>query len=116
MFIAGTNFSLHYWALRGKLQHYFFNPEFCFYIGIILVTTGMVLVSRLVQGGVFSEGLFRGSLFQIVSIVTTTGFVTENYERWPFGAQALLVALMMFGGCTSSTGGGMKQVRVMVRL
>jgi len=114
MLIAGTNFSLHYWALRGKLHHYFSNPEFCFFLGVILVTTGIVLVARLVQGDVFSEELFRGSLFQIVSIVTTTGFVTENYERWPFVAQILLLALMMFGGCTSSTGGGMKQVRVMV--
>ncbi|MGB9629905.1 MAG: TrkH family potassium uptake protein, partial [Thermodesulfobacteriota bacterium] len=114
MFIAGTNFSLHYWALKGKVHHYFSNPEFCFFLGIILVTTGLVLVARLGQGDVFSEELFRGSLFQIVSIVTTTGFVTENYERWPFGAQILLLALMMFGGCTSSTGGGMKQVRVMV--
>lgn len=114
MFIAGTNFSLHYWALRGKVHHYFSNPEFCFFLGIILVTTGLVLVARLLQGDVFSEELFRGSLFQIVSIITTTGFVTENYERWPFVTQVLLLALMMFGGCTSSTGGGMKQVRVMV--
>ncbi len=114
MVIAGTNFSLHYWALRGKLHRYFSNPEFCFFIGIILVTTGIVLMARLANGDAFSEKLFRGSLFQIVSIVTTTGFVTEDYERWPFVAQILLLALMMFGGCTSSTGGGMKQVRVMV--
>lgn len=114
MFIAGTNFSLHYWALRGKVNRYFSNPEFCFFLGTILVTTGMVLLARLMQGDVFSEELFRGSLFQIVSIVTTTGFVTENYERWPFVTQVILIALMMFGGCTSSTGGGMKQVRIMV--
>ncbi len=114
MFIAGTNFSLHYWALRGKVNRYFINPEFRFFFCIILGTTGFVLIARFMRGEVFSEELIRGSLFQIVSIVTTTGFVTENYERWPFVAQILLLALMMFGGCTSSTGGGMKQVRVMI--
>lgn len=114
MFIAGGNFSLHYWALRGKVRHYISNPEFLFFLGVILVTTGLVLLARLMKGDILSEPLFRNSLFQIVSIVTTTGFVTEDYEKWPFVAQILLLALMMFGGCTSSTGGGMKQVRVMV--
>lgn len=114
MFIAGGNFSLHYWALKGRVRHYISNPEFLFFLGVILVTTGVVLLARLLRGDILSEELIRNSLFQIVSIVTTTGFVTEDYERWPFVAQILLLALMMFGGCTSSTGGGMKQVRVMV--
>jgi len=114
MFIAGGNFSLHYWALKGKVRCYLSNPEFLFFLGVILLTTGLVLLARLWRGDGLSEELFRNSLFQIVSIVTTTGFVTEDYERWPFVAQILLLALMMFGGCTSSTGGGMKQVRVMV--
>jgi len=114
MFMAGTNFSLHYWALRGKVRHYVKNPEFSFFLGVIAVATGLILLARLMKGDVFSEEVFRGTLFQTVSIITTTGFITEDYERWPYVAQILLIALMMFGGCTSSTGGGMKQIRVIV--
>ncbi|MGQ9637279.1 MAG: TrkH family potassium uptake protein [Thermodesulfobacteriota bacterium] len=114
MFIAGANFSLHYWVLRGEIRRYFSNPEFCFFLGVISVSTGLILLSRFIRGEAFSEEVFRGTLFQTISIITTTGFITEDYEKWPFVTQVILVALMMFGGCTSSTGGGMKQVRIMV--
>ncbi len=114
MFVAGVNFSLHYWALRGKIRFYFANPEFRFFTGITLLAMGLIMVARLWNGEIFSEEFFRSTLFQTVSIITTTGFITHDYERWPFVTQIILLALMMFGGCTSSTGGGIKNVRLLV--
>jgi len=72
------------------------------------------MLARLWNGETFSEEFFRSTLFQTVSIITTTGFITHDYERWPFVTQIILLALMMFGGCTSSTGGGIKNVRLLV--
>lgn len=114
MFIAGVNFSLHYWALRGRPHLYFSNPEFRLFLFINALAVGLIMVSRLVRGEALSEEFFRSTLFQTVSIVTTTGFITHDYERWPFVTQVILLALMFFGGCTSSTGGGMKHVRILV--
>lgn len=114
MFMAGVNFSLHYWALRGKFRFYFANPEFRFFAGITALATGLIMLARLWNGETFSEEFFRSTLFQTVSIITTTGFITHDYERWPFVTQIILLALMMFGGCTSSTGGGIKNVRLLV--
>ena len=114
MFIAGVNFSLHYWALKGKLGHYVKNSEFRFFGMIICIALGLIMAARWIGGENFSEEFFRGSLFQTISIVTTTGFVTHDYEQWPFVTQIILLALMFIGGCTSSTGGGIKNVRVLV--
>ncbi|MBM4306610.1 MAG: TrkH family potassium uptake protein [Deltaproteobacteria bacterium] len=114
MFIAGVNFSLHYWALRGKPQFYYTNPEFRFFLLINVLAVGLIMASRLARGDTLSEELIRSTLFQTVSIVTTTGFITHNYEQWPFVTQIILLALMFIGGCTSSTGGGMKNVRILV--
>ena len=114
MLVAGVNFSLHYWALRGRFHFYLSNPEFRFFLGIIALSSGLIIIARLVRGEVISEELFRSTLFQTVSIVTTTGFITHDYEKWPFVTQIILIALMFFGGCTSSTGGGIKNVRILV--
>ncbi len=114
MFIAGVNFSLHFWALKGRFNLYLSNPEFRFFLGITGLATGLIMAARLSEGEAFSEEFFRSTLFQTVSILTTTGFVTHDYEQWPFVTQIILLALMFFGGCTSSTGGGIKNVRILV--
>lgn len=114
MFIAGGNFSLHYWALRGKLSLYIRNPEFCFFLGVISFALGLIMLARLINGEIFSEEFFRSSLFQTISILTTTGFVTQDYGKWPFVTQIILLSLMFIGGCTTSTGGAIKNVRIQI--
>lgn len=114
MFIAGASFSLHYWALRGRLKFYILNPEFRFFTFIIGLSLVLIMVARLIHGERFSEEFFRSTLFQTISIITTTGFVTHDYEKWPYLTQIILIALMLFGGCTTSTGGGIKNVRILV--
>ena len=114
MFAAGVNFSLHFYALRGRIRGYFRNEEFRFYLSI---TVGAVaLLMFLNHGSVYTSFLdnLRYSAFQAASILTTTGFGTADYELWPVLGQYILVTLMFVGGCAGSTGGGMKVVRIMM--
>jgi trk system potassium uptake protein TrkH len=114
MFLAGVNFSLHYLALRGRLSDFIRNEEFLFYTA--LATVGTLLIILLNMGNVY-DNLFdnlRFSAFQVVSILTTTGFGTADYELWPVLCQYLLVFGMFVGGCAGSTGGGMKVARILL--
>lgn len=113
MFAAGVNFSLHYWALRGKPGRYWKNTEFRFYAGIIIVSTLFLTLERLISG-VGLEQSFRDAAFQTAAIATTTGFATADFELWAYAAQVWLVILMLIGGMAGSTGGGMKTVRVLI--
>lgn len=110
MFLAGANFALHYQALRGNVRVYR-DPEFRFYSGgvlIVILGTALVLWGRNYPD--FLSALRYGA-FQVVSIVTTTGFVTADYSTWPFFVQFLLLCLMLVGGCAGSTGGAIKHIR-----
>ena len=117
MFLAGCNFALHYLSLLKGPKVYFKNSEFRFYAILLLVfvffATGVLLVTNTYPD--FLSALRYGA-FQIVSITTTTGFATANFEIWPFVLQFVLLALMFFGGCAGSTGGSIKMVRIMVVL
>ena len=112
MFLAGTNFTLHYFALHGKLKKVWANHEFKFYSTIILVATLIISLSIIFNMETHTEKAFRDSLFQVVSIVTTTGFVTSDYLLWPHFAWFIIFVLMFTGGSAGSTGGGMKSIRI----
>jgi len=114
MFLAGVNASLYYYALRGDLRPFRRSDEFRFYLAITVAAS--LLVALLVfcrSPGPASLGTtLRDATFQCVSLLTTTGYVTADYERWPAMAQYVLVALMFIGGCAGSTAGGIKVVRL----
>ncbi len=114
MFLAGCNFLLHYFALQGRVREYWRNAEFRFYtymvVGVTLLLT--LFTWRAVYSSFFES--LRQSLFQTLAIMTTTGFATTNTDIWPGGARLLLVLIMFCGGCAGSTGGGLKQIRIMV--
>ncbi|PLX89153.1 MAG: potassium transporter [Desulfuromonas sp.] len=115
MFLAGVNFTLHFQALRGRLRDFHRNEEFRCYLGITLFATLLLLIFNW-SGGIyqsFGDNL-RYSLFQVCSILTTTGFGTADYELWPVITQYILVLLMFIGGCAGSTGGGIKVARVLL--
>ncbi len=115
MVLAGVNFALHFQILRGKAREFFRSEELRVYLGIILVATVIIMIFNGV-GGVyrpFGENL-RYSIFQVSSIMTTTGFGTADFELWPVLPQYLLVLLMFIGGCAGSTGGGMKVARILL--
>jgi len=138
MIAAGTNFALFYtlvvldksgkdfWAwIKGKFTSIFSDIEFRVYLGIIVFATIVIMASGMVAGdwGLASDAAtedslgatllrsFRFGLFQVVAIVTTTGFGTHDFDSWSQFGRCLMFALMFIGGCAGSTGGGMKVIR-----
>ena len=115
MFLAGANFSLHFMALRGNISAYWKNEEFRFYTAIILLAAFAIVIANYVAGTYVEHGRnLRDVLFQVVSIMTTTGFGTADFDTWPPFCRILLVSLMFIGGCAGSTGGGIKVVRFLL--
>jgi trk system potassium uptake protein TrkH len=115
MYLAGINFTLHFHALTGKPKRYFQDVEWQVYSVTLVAATLLVLLPFAFNGlyaALGSERAFRDSLFQVVSISTTTGFITEDYGLWPQSTQLVLLLLMLIGGMAGSTAGGMKIIRV----
>jgi len=112
MLLAGMNFILHYGLITGKLKKVLANAELRVYLAIFAVATLIIAFSLYGRAyGSFGVSL-RHSAFQAASILTTTGFTTADYAKWPFFAKALLFALTFIGGCSGSTGGGIKVIRI----
>ena len=116
MIMAGTNFTLHYLGLHGKIREVWKNEEYRYYIlftfgFVVLITIFMILFSDIA-----AEKAFRDSLFQVVSIVTTTGFVTSDYLLWPGNLWIFIFLLMFIGGSAGSTAGGIKIARQILLL
>ena len=113
MFLGGVSLSLQYLLLfKGRLRELFRDTEFRTYLGIVLGFTVVITVGLLLTSDTGFEESFRASIFQVVSLQTTTGFVTANYVMWMPLLWLLLCALMFFGACSGSTSGAMKCVRV----
>ena len=111
MFLGGTNFALHYLALHGKFKSYFQDDEFKFYISFIFITVLFATFYLVLSNSQSLESAFRNSAFSIISILSSTGFVTVDYEAWaPFATQFFLF-LLLFGACAGSTSGGVKMIR-----
>jgi trk system potassium uptake protein TrkH len=116
MFFAGINYSLYFYLFKGHYSILWKSGEFRFYISITLAAT--IIVMFTLWGFSYNSltEAFRYALFQVTSIMTTTGYATADYEKWHPLAQILLILLMFFGGMIGSTGGGIKQVRMLLSL
>ncbi|MEA1986721.1 MAG: potassium transporter TrkG [Candidatus Marinimicrobia bacterium] len=131
MYLAGINFALHFHLIRGNIKTFFKNKEWQFYTliligGIIVITLNIHFANydadyliknpelKILTDSIFQS--LRYATFQVVSITTTTGFATANFDLWPEFSRMLLIILMFIGGSAGSTGGGMKQIRIMVTL
>jgi trk system potassium uptake protein len=117
MYLAGVNFALHFRALTGQPRRYLVDSEWKFFTAVVAGATLFVLAAVMLSGHYpagMAEQAFRDSLFQVVSIATTTGFGSYDYALWPVAAQLLLVLLMFMGGMAGSTSGGMKAIRVYI--
>jgi trk system potassium uptake protein TrkH len=117
MFVAGANFLLHYYSIiRGDFSVYAKDEEFKFYSGVvaffILTTTANLVLNRVYP----ALTALRHSTFSVVSIITTTGFVTADFEKWPAYGHYVLLFLMFLGACAGSTGGAIKCVRAWLLL
>ncbi len=126
MFLAGCNFVLHFHLLAGRFRIVHRNGELRFYLGLLLAVTALLtLFLALSPSEAFRDGqrdasydsletTIRHASFQAVSIVTTTGYGTADFDAWPDFCRLLLLVMMFVGGCSGSTGGSMKVGRVMV--
>ncbi len=115
MMLAGINFTLHYrlWVER-QFRSFFSDIELRFYLLVALGATAGILLSLIQYNRQAPVEALRSSVFQVCSIMTTTGFVTRDFEFWSPFAQLILLALMFIGGCTGSTAGGLKSSRILM--
>ncbi|MDH3377903.1 MAG: TrkH family potassium uptake protein [Gammaproteobacteria bacterium] len=114
MVISGINFSLHFVAWRKKsISSYFRDSEVLVYLSILLVVF-LIVYFVLLSAGTFDRtaDVFWHSLFQVISVGTTTGFTTTGFHWWPTFIPIMLIILSAVGGCAGSTAGGMKVIRV----
>jgi trk system potassium uptake protein TrkH len=117
MVLAGTNFNLHYRLAHRDWLAWLRNPEWRVYGAVLAIATAIITVDLALRGSQEHAGigtLLRWSSFTVVSITTTTGFCTADFDAWPNFSRALLVVLMFMGGCAGSTGGGVKVVRAIL--
>jgi trk system potassium uptake protein TrkH len=116
MLIAGINFSLHYRALRGRIGCYWQDAETKFFFLIIGIGTLIIMTDLYFSGNYTLSKTLQSGLFQSVSIITTTGYGTDDYEKWSSSSQIVLFLFMFLGGCAGSTGGAIKIMRSLVML
>ena len=119
MFLAGTNYSVTYLALKGKLSQVWKNDEFKAYLFTVVVLAlvvsfGVFYLKNVDAQAMPFEKAFRDSLFQIVSIMTTTGFVSADYTAWAPWLTMLFFILLFVGASAGSTSGGIKVIRHLV--
>jgi trk system potassium uptake protein TrkH len=116
MILAGINFSLHYQLLKGNSLAFWQDVECRFFLGMVVILS--LAVSFDIFGSIYHSfgSALRYGTFQVVSIVTTTGYATADYELWPGCSQMILLLCMFIGASAGSTGGGMKCIRVILCL
>lgn len=114
MFLAGTSFTLTYFALKRNFTKVIKNEEFVVYTLFTIAITLIVTVTLLVVTDGSFEVSFRDALFQVVSIITTTGFVSADYTSWAPFLSVLFFILLFVGGSAGSTAGGVKVIRHVV--
>jgi len=116
MFLAGMNFTLSFFALKLNFKKIINNEEFKWYFLGTILSTVFIAFFLVINQNLAVEKAFRDALFQVISIMTTTGFATVDYMLWPPFVIVVLFMLMFVGGSAGSTGGGPKVIRIMLLL
>ncbi len=111
MLLAGTNFTLNYFMLKGSFKKVWQNEEFRFYIIFVVIISVIVTIGIYSVSEVDLETSFRQAVFQVVSVVSTTGFITADYTSWTPFIMLVFFLLMFTGASAGSTAGGVKIVR-----
>lgn len=115
MFLSGINFSLYFCLLRKDFSSFLRDSEFRGYISLALISSFLIAISLYVSGTLEGVGMIiRQSFFHVISVMTTTGFVIEDYDMWPEFAKFIIIIIMFVGASGGSTGGGCKVSRFMI--
>ena len=111
--LFGVNFSCYYLLMLRRFRSFFADEELHLYFGVAAASTTMIALN--LRGFYPTVGeTIRHAAFQVSSIMTTTGFATTDFDRWPSFSKAILLCLMVIGACAGSTGGGLKCSRVLL--
>ena len=113
MLLFGVNFSVYHLIMLKKFKEAFSMEEVKAYLIIVAISTAAIAVNIINFAGGIGNAL-RQALFQVSSIITTSGFATVDFEHWPEFSKHMLLMLMVIGACAGSTGGGMKVSRVLI--
>lgn len=113
MILFGINFNLFYFLIFKDAKRAFQSQELKLFLSIIIISTTLICINTANMYSSLSEN-FRYSFFQVTSIMSTTGFITYDYTKWPQFSQAIIMLLMIFGSCAGSTAGGLKLSRVLI--
>lgn len=115
MLIAGTNFNLFFFAVHGDIRKMFDDDEIRFYLKSVFIAIVLIVTTLMLKGNYtdFFKAL-TDSAFQVATVISTTGYATANYIEWPAFAQMVLVVLMFTGASSSSTAGGIKEIRILI--
>ena len=125
MVLSSVNFGLYYLVYQGKVKQVWKDTELRVYLAMLTIGSVIVTVSLLGQNLTLTTGeelspttaqTVRHAIFNVVSIQSTTGFCSSDFNQWPLVAQAVLITLMFSGGCSGSTSGGLKVIRVWTML
>lgn len=113
LMLFGVNFSIHYLIILGQIKTVLKNEELKTYLFIIFVSSALIAVNIYNTYGSVRESVHH-AFFQVCSIITTAGFSSVDFEKWPAFSKGILFILMFIGGCAGSTGGGLKVSRVLM--
>lgn len=114
MILSGINFSLYFMCLKGRCKQLFHDDEVKWFLASIFILTFLIAVSLVFYNGYGVEIAFRKALFQVAAVHTSCGFATDDYNTWAPFTWMLLVYAMLAGGCTGSTSGGIKNMRLLI--
>jgi len=115
MALGGVSFMLYAWLLRGRLNRWKMEEETKAYLAIIFLAFAAIVANLIFSGTITSIGqASREVIFQVLSVMTTTGFATADYNQWPAFSKGTMILLMFIGGCAGSTAGGIKVSRVIL--
>lgn len=114
MILSGVNFSLYFMCIKGKVKKFFQDHELRWFLSSIAVITLIITVSLIIKNDYGIEQAFRKSLFQVATVHTSCGFASDDYNFWPQFTWLLLLFAMVSGGCTGSTSGGVKNMRMLI--
>ena len=117
MALCGINFNLYFFIPRKRFKDFFADEELRLYLGIIFVFSFASAIVLMLQGGYASiSKAIRDSFFHIVSVMTTTGYATADFDLWPAFCKMLIFIVLITGACSSSTGGGVKMIRILAAI
>ena len=115
MILFGINFNLYFFLILKDIRNVLKNEELRAYLGIIAAAVGMIVINITPMYGSVVKA-FRYASFQVASVITTTGFITADFNLWPEMSKCVLLVVMVIGACAGSTGGGIKVSRLLILL